>query len=190
MSNLEILLKYFQKNCHLNLKIQSFSIPCVIGSETIEKVMCDVEENVSLIPLSLGERLGIRQRNLLIVKLMTLNERSVGGNPQVLLLLFCLLFVILSCFVGNCPRMIQRNGKKLSLGEQNLGTARACSAHLQTQQLTPCLQALVQYTRVYNSIKVLSMYHKRYKKGSQISELNLNQTIQEYNTQRLKTLKL
>jgi len=39
---------------------ESFSIPCVIGSETIEKVMCDVEENVSLIPLSLGERLGIR----------------------------------------------------------------------------------------------------------------------------------
>jgi len=37
-----------------------FSIPCVIGSETIEKFMCDLGENVSLIPLSLSERLGIR----------------------------------------------------------------------------------------------------------------------------------
>jgi len=36
-----------------------FSIPCVIGSETIEKVMCDLGENVSFIPLSLSERLGI-----------------------------------------------------------------------------------------------------------------------------------
>jgi hypothetical protein len=39
---------------------ESFSIPCVIGSETIEKVMCDLGENVSLMPLSLCERLGIR----------------------------------------------------------------------------------------------------------------------------------
>jgi len=38
---------------------ESFFIPCVIGSETIEKVMCDLGENVSLIPLSRGERLGI-----------------------------------------------------------------------------------------------------------------------------------
>jgi hypothetical protein len=38
---------------------ESFSIPCVIGSETIEKVMCDLGECVSLIPLSLCERLGI-----------------------------------------------------------------------------------------------------------------------------------
>jgi len=39
--------------------LENFSIPCVIGSETIEKVMCDLGENVSLIPLSLSERLDI-----------------------------------------------------------------------------------------------------------------------------------
>jgi len=38
---------------------ESFSIPCVIGSETIEKAMCDLGENVSSMPLSLCERLGI-----------------------------------------------------------------------------------------------------------------------------------
>jgi len=38
---------------------ESFSIPCVIGSETIEKAMCDLWENVSLISLFLCERLGI-----------------------------------------------------------------------------------------------------------------------------------
>jgi len=39
---------------------ESFFIPCVIGSETIKKAMCDLGESVSLIPLSLSERLGIR----------------------------------------------------------------------------------------------------------------------------------
>jgi len=38
----------------------SFSIPCVIGSETIEKAMCDLGASVSLMPLSLSERLGIQ----------------------------------------------------------------------------------------------------------------------------------
>ena len=61
----------------------SFSMPCVIGSETIEKVMCDLGPSVSLMPLSLSERLGIGYINLSIVKLMTLNERFVGGNPRV-----------------------------------------------------------------------------------------------------------
>ena len=43
-----------------NLKnLGSFSLPCVIGSETIDKAMCDLGENVSLMPLSLSERLGI-----------------------------------------------------------------------------------------------------------------------------------
>jgi len=37
----------------------SFSIPCVIGSETIEKAMYDLGESVSLMSLSLSERLGI-----------------------------------------------------------------------------------------------------------------------------------
>jgi hypothetical protein len=37
----------------------SFSIPCVIGSEIVKKVMCDLGANVSLMPLSLYERLGI-----------------------------------------------------------------------------------------------------------------------------------
>jgi len=35
---------------------ESFSIPCVIGSK---KAMCDLGENISLMPLSLCERLGI-----------------------------------------------------------------------------------------------------------------------------------
>jgi len=38
---------------------ESFSIPCVIGSETIKKATCDLGESVSLMPLSLCERLGI-----------------------------------------------------------------------------------------------------------------------------------
>jgi hypothetical protein len=38
---------------------ESFSIPCVIGSETFERAMCDLGENVPLLPLSLSERLGI-----------------------------------------------------------------------------------------------------------------------------------
>jgi len=37
----------------------SFSIPCVIGSETIEKVMCDLGASVSLLHLSLFKRMGI-----------------------------------------------------------------------------------------------------------------------------------
>ena len=37
----------------------SFSMPCVIGSETIEKAMCDLGASLSLMPLSLCERLGI-----------------------------------------------------------------------------------------------------------------------------------
>ena len=39
--------------------LESFSIPCVIGSETIKKAMCDLGESVSFMPLSLRERLGI-----------------------------------------------------------------------------------------------------------------------------------
>ena len=37
----------------------SFSIPCVIGSETIEKAMCVLRASVSLLPLSLFKRIGI-----------------------------------------------------------------------------------------------------------------------------------
>jgi len=62
---------------------ESVSIPCVIGSETIAKAMCDLGDNVSLMPLSLRERLGIGSRNISIVTLMTLKERFVGGNPRV-----------------------------------------------------------------------------------------------------------
>ena len=38
---------------------ERYSIPCVIGSEKIERAMCDLGDNVSLMPLSLRERLGI-----------------------------------------------------------------------------------------------------------------------------------
>jgi hypothetical protein len=37
----------------------SFAIPCVIGSETIDKAMCDLGASVSLLPLSLFKRMGI-----------------------------------------------------------------------------------------------------------------------------------
>jgi len=37
----------------------SFSIPCVIGSETIDKAMCDLGASVSLLPLSLFKRMRI-----------------------------------------------------------------------------------------------------------------------------------
>ena len=36
-----------------------FSIPCVIGKETIEKATCDLGASVSLLPLSLFKRMGI-----------------------------------------------------------------------------------------------------------------------------------
>jgi hypothetical protein len=38
----------------------SFSIPCVIGKETIDKSRCDLGSSVSLLPLSLLKRIGIR----------------------------------------------------------------------------------------------------------------------------------
>jgi len=37
----------------------SFAIPCVIGSETIDKALCDLGASVSLLPLSLFKRMGI-----------------------------------------------------------------------------------------------------------------------------------
>jgi len=37
----------------------SFSIPCVIGSETIDKAMCDLGASISLLPLYLFKRMGI-----------------------------------------------------------------------------------------------------------------------------------
>jgi len=37
----------------------SVSIPCVIGSEAINKAMCDLGSSVSLLPLSLFKRMGI-----------------------------------------------------------------------------------------------------------------------------------
>jgi len=37
----------------------SFSMPCVIGSETIDKTMCNLGDNISLLPLSLFKRMGI-----------------------------------------------------------------------------------------------------------------------------------
>ena len=37
----------------------SFVIPCMIGSETIDKALCDLGVSVSLLPLSLSKRMGI-----------------------------------------------------------------------------------------------------------------------------------
>jgi len=44
---------------------------------------------------------------------MTLNERFVGGNPRVLLPLFCLFCVVLICFVGICLNMMRKSEKNL-----------------------------------------------------------------------------
>jgi len=41
----------------------SFSIPCVIGSEAINKAMCDLGASVGLLPLSLFKRMGICELN-------------------------------------------------------------------------------------------------------------------------------
>ena len=41
----------------------SFSIPCVIGSETIDKAMCDLGASVSVLPLSLFKKIGIGELN-------------------------------------------------------------------------------------------------------------------------------
>jgi len=54
------LIEIIQDKLSSKLKDQeSFSIPCVIGSETIEKAMCNLGDSVNLMPLSLRERLGI-----------------------------------------------------------------------------------------------------------------------------------
>jgi len=54
----------------------SFSIPCVIGCETIEKVICDLGVSVSLMPLSLCERMGIGELKPTRINLQ-LSDRSV-----------------------------------------------------------------------------------------------------------------
>ncbi|KEH28091.1 hypothetical protein MTR_5g464630 [Medicago truncatula] len=53
-------IEIIQANLPSKLKDpMNFSIPCVIGSKIIERAMCDLGENVNLMPLSLCERLGI-----------------------------------------------------------------------------------------------------------------------------------
>ncbi|KEH16888.1 hypothetical protein MTR_0075s0030 [Medicago truncatula] len=77
-------IEIIQANLPSRLKDpKSFSIPCVIGSEIIERVMCDLGENISLMPLSLCERLGIGRETFLNVKLMTIKERFMGDNPRI-----------------------------------------------------------------------------------------------------------
>jgi len=54
----------------------SFSIPCIIGSEIIKKAMCDLGASVSLMPLSLYERMGIGELKPTRMTLQ-LEDRSV-----------------------------------------------------------------------------------------------------------------
>ena len=55
-----ILIEILPNKLSSKLKnLASFLIPCVIGSKSIEKAMCDLGENARLTPLSLWERLGI-----------------------------------------------------------------------------------------------------------------------------------
>ena len=60
MSSFGNLLKSFKTKLPPKLKdLGNFSIPCVIESEIIESAMCDLGASVSLMSLSLSERLGI-----------------------------------------------------------------------------------------------------------------------------------
>ena len=72
---------------------------------------------------------------------MTLNERFVGGNPQVLLFLFCLFCVILICFTDIVQTWLE---KKNGGHDQKLGLARACGGtavpthqHTKTKKVFP-----------------------------------------------------
>jgi len=54
------LIEIIQEKLPSKLKdLGNSSIPCVIESEIIERAMCDLGDSVSLMPLSLRERLGI-----------------------------------------------------------------------------------------------------------------------------------
>jgi len=51
-----------QNKLPANLKASiSFSIPCLLGNVSIDHVSCDVGTSVSLIPLSLCEKLYLRE---------------------------------------------------------------------------------------------------------------------------------
>ena len=57
---------------------------------------------------------------------MTLNEHSMGGNPRLLLLLFC---VILICYARICPSMIQKRKKNIGGHDNKLGTVVPVQTH-------------------------------------------------------------
>ncbi|XP_039690611.1 uncharacterized protein [Medicago truncatula] len=54
----------------------SFAIPCVIGSETIDRPMCDLGASVSLLPLPLFKRMRIRELKKPTKMTLKLAERS------------------------------------------------------------------------------------------------------------------
>jgi len=55
----------------------SFSIPCVIGSEAINKAMCDLGASVSLLPLSLFKRMGISELKSIKATLKLANGTTI-----------------------------------------------------------------------------------------------------------------
>jgi len=55
----------------------SFSIPCVIGSEAIDKAMCDLGSSVSLLLLSLFKRMGIGELKPTKVTLKLADRTSI-----------------------------------------------------------------------------------------------------------------
>jgi len=55
----------------------SFSIPCVIGSETLDKAMCDLGASISLLPLSLFKRMGIGELKLTEVTLKLADRTTI-----------------------------------------------------------------------------------------------------------------
>jgi len=59
----------------------SFAIPCVIGSETVEKALCDLGASVSLLPLSLFKRIGIGELkpSEMILKLADRSTIQIDG---------------------------------------------------------------------------------------------------------------
>jgi len=55
----------------------SFAIPYVIGSETIDKAMCDLGASVSLLPLSLFKRIGIGELKPTEITLKLFNRSTI-----------------------------------------------------------------------------------------------------------------
>lgn len=78
-----------QNKLLLELKdLVSFSIPCIIGIVSFERVMCDLRENVSLMPLSICKKLNLGTMKSINISLQLKNRiikylvRKIGKCPH------------------------------------------------------------------------------------------------------------